>query len=111
MSSKSSKSLSRRQFLRITAGAAATTQFSIILPASLLGQRSPLSSLAAQQSTVAFWGWPTQITRSLDEQGKDKLAERILADTGVKLEVNLVDQPDLSPKLRAALPASTGPDV
>jgi len=63
------------------------------------------------EGKVVLWGWPTQITRSFDENGQDKFVERVKAETGIDVEVALVEQNDLSPKLKAALPAGTGPDI
>lgn len=76
-----------------------TTSASATLPASTAGGK------------VVLWGWPTQITRSFDENGVDRIVERIKAETGVDVEVALVEQNDLAPKLKAALPAGTGPDI
>ncbi len=111
MSSKQTKNLSRRQFFGVAAGAAAGTQLARLSPLSVFPSRSKLSAPARQDTPVTLWGWPTQITRSLDTEGTDLLIPRVLEDTGVQLEVSLVDQADLAPRLRAALPSGTGPDV
>lgn len=60
---------------------------------------------------VVLWGWPTQMTRSFDKNGIDQLVSRVKQDTGIDLQVALVEQNDLPAKLKAALPAGTGPDI
>ncbi len=105
MSSEKSKHLSRREFLRAAAGAAAATQLAGLV--SSVGAAPP----PQDATTITVWGWPTQLTRSMDAEGNELITDRVQEDLGLTLELNLVDQPDLGPKLKAALPAGTGPDV
>jgi len=105
MSSQPEKPLSRRDFLRIAASTTAASSLAAIAPAAA-------ALPAAQEAgTVSVWGWPTQMTRYLDEAGTEMINEKVMEDLGLTLELNLVDQPDLAPKLKAALPAGQGPDV
>jgi len=66
---------------------------------------------SSEGGKVVLWGWPTQMTRSLDEKGDDKFVERVKAETGIDVEVALIEQNILSPKIKAAFPAGTGPDL
>lgn len=59
---------------------------------------------------LVMWGWPTTITGFFDE-GDDTFVNRIRDELGIELELVLVDQPELGPKLKAALPAGQGPDL
>jgi ABC-type glycerol-3-phosphate transport system substrate-binding protein len=60
---------------------------------------------------VTIWSWTTAMATYPDESGENTFAELVKQDLGIDLEVTLVEQPDLGPKLRAALPAGTGPDL
>jgi len=60
---------------------------------------------------VVMWGWPTTVTRSIDENGDDVLVQRAAEELGIDLEVVLTEQNELGAKLKAALPAGQGPDV
>ncbi len=109
MTSQIRHGISRRHFLRLIATASAAAPLASFAPPALFTSKLLRPSL--QAATVTVWGWPTQITRSFDADGTDLIVQRVKEEAGVDVELNLVDQPDLSPKLRAALPAGTGPDV
>src|SRR6478735_2090886 len=68
---------------------------------------------AAAQSPapkVTIWGWPTTLSGFFDTE-EDTIAGRIKAELGIEAEFVLVEQNELGPKLKAALPAGQGPDV
>jgi len=109
MSPDLKKTLSRRRFLQMAASATAGARLGTLGAGALL--TNPLFKPAQQDAAVTLWGWPTQITRSFDVEGVDMMDQRVLEEAGVTLERNLIDQPDLGPRLRAALPAGTGPDL
>ena len=118
-----SRIISRRQFLRTTGFIAAGAGLAACAPIPAAPKAStpqtvaaapteaPASSSASSGGKVALWGWPTAVTRSRDAKGKDMLAQRVKEELGIELEPSLVEQNDLGAKLKAALPAGTGPDV
>jgi raffinose/stachyose/melibiose transport system substrate-binding protein len=100
--------LSRRAFLQAASLTITGMGFVACAPAV-----APAPSGAPQTAggKIAYWGWPTQMTRSFDKDGQDKLVDRVKEETGIDLEVSLVEQNELGAKLKAALPANTGPDL
>ncbi|MBZ0292533.1 MAG: extracellular solute-binding protein [Anaerolineae bacterium] len=110
MPSKKGKYYSRRDFLRLAASSAAVPLAASLAP-NVVSAKSAYLTPHKQEATVSVWGWPTQLTRSRDAEGNELIEERVLNEAGVNIELNLVDQPDLAPRLRAALPAGNGPDV
>jgi ABC-type glycerol-3-phosphate transport system substrate-binding protein len=124
------KRISRRAFLK-SAGIAAAgaglaacapnpTPAPTAVPAATAVPATAAPAATAVPATVApqaaggklsLWGWTTATTRSRDANGKDILVQRVKEDLGIDLEMSLVEQNDMGAKLKAALPAGTGPDV
>ena len=108
------KSVSRREFLRLSAIATAGATF-IAACAPPAAQPDQAASDAAApteaDTTVSLWSWGTAMARYRDVEGNDIFVDTLKADTGLDLELGMVDHPDMAAKLKAALPAGTGPDL
>lgn len=82
-----------------------------VMAVSTMAAGSGVALAQDDASEIVYWGWPTLVTRSLDEEGNDLLVPRFEEETGIGLEVVLTEQNELGAKLKAALPAGAGPDV
>lgn len=60
---------------------------------------------------VSMWTWTTSMITYPDAAGENTFVQLVKDELGIDLELTIVEQPDLGPKLRAALPAGTGPDL
>ena len=60
---------------------------------------------------LSLWSWGTAMARYRDFDGNDVFVDRLAVDTGLELELSTLDGPDMVAKLKASLPAGTGPDV
>ena len=120
----STKQLSRREFLRLAAISAVGVGLSACgTPATAEPTKAAAPTEAPEEEAptavpemevapkIAFWGWPTQMTRSRSAEGEELIQPRILEDTGVEIELTLYDHPDYPAALKGALPAGTGPDM
>jgi ABC-type glycerol-3-phosphate transport system substrate-binding protein len=119
----SSKRVSRRGFLKLAAAGVVTAGLAACAPAAT--EAPPAEEPAPEEEEVepspvpeeeeapkiTYWGWPTQVTRSRDAEGNELIQPRILEDTGVEMELVIVDHPDYPAALKAAIPAGTGPDM
>ncbi len=105
--------VSRREFLRLSAIATAGVTFAACAPPAAQPEQagSEEAAPAAADTGVSLWSWGTAMARYLDPEGNDIFAETLKADTGLDLELGMVNHPDMAAKLKAALPAGTGPDL
>ena len=106
--------VSRRDFLRVSAFATAGAALAACAPpaAAPADQGDAEESMPAEADTgVSLWSWGTAMARYRSPEGEDIFADTLKADTGLDLELGMVDHPDMAAKLKAALPAGTGPDL
>ena len=114
MTDKYRKFTSRREFLRLSAIVAAGTTFAACAPPTAQPEQAsaPESAPAAEEdTTITLWSWGTSMFRYLAEDGSNILAEKVKEDLGLDLETTPVEHADMAAKLKAALPAGTGPDM
>ena len=106
-------SVSRRGFLRLTAFATAGAALAACAPpAAPADQGASEEAMPAEADTgVSLWSWGTAMARYRDPEGNDIFVDTLKADTGLDMELGMVDHPDMAAKLKAALPAGTGPDL
>ena len=81
-----------------------------VLAATSTAVVAPVAVAQDDVANVVMWGWPTTLTGFFDTED-DTLVGRVKDELGIDLELVLVDQPELGPKLKAALPAGQGPDL
>ena len=105
--------VSRREFLRLSAFATAGAALAACAPPA-----APTDQAASEEAMpteadpgVSLWSWGTAMARYRDPEGNDIFADTLKADIGLDVELGMVDHPDMAAKLKAALPAGTGPDV
>ncbi len=106
--------VSRRDFLRVSAFATAGAALAACAPpaAAPADQGGGEEAMPAEADTgVSLWSWGTAMARYRSAEGEDIFADTLKADTGLDLELGMVDHPDMAAKLKAALPAGTGPDL
>ena len=60
---------------------------------------------------VTMWGYPQSMANFGETKGNANLIAAVKKDLNIDLEISLVAQNDLGIKLKAALPAGTGPDL
>ena len=113
MTVRKNQFVSRRAFLRLSALATAGATLAACAPAAAPTDQvaSEEAAPAAADTAVSLWSWGTSMARYRDAEGNDIFAETLKADTGLDLELGMVDHPDMAAKLKAALPAGTGPDL
>ncbi len=107
------KFVSRREFLRLSAIATAGATFAACAPPAAQPEQAAADAASAAEAdtTITLWSWGTAMARYRDVEGNDIFVETLKADTGLDLELGMVDHPDMAAKLKAALPAGTGPDL
>lgn len=113
MSDRNDQLVSRRTFLRLSALATTGAAIAACAPAAAPADQAASGEEAAAEmdTTITLWSWGTEMGRMLDSEGNDIFASSVKEDIGLDLELGLVDHPDMAAKLKAALPAGTGPDL
>jgi ABC-type glycerol-3-phosphate transport system substrate-binding protein len=82
----------------------------LVLSTLALARPAPTAAQDEELPKLTMWGWPTALLGFFDTED-DKLVDRIRDELGIELELIQVDQPEVGPKLKAALPAGQGPDL
>ena len=82
----------------------------LVMSTLALARPAPTAAQDEELPKLTMWGWPTALLGFFDTED-DKLVNRIRDELGIELELIQVDQPEIGPKLKAALPAGQGPDL